>query len=412
MKKWLCGVMLIISIFVLPGCNLLNPNTNNIKNEDTLEEISDTPSEEETDKNNVNEGKENNDDITSKDDSKANNGKSDDISKENNEKDDEEKTETPKPKSSQYEINDFFPFKANTWYIYEGKGNEFAGYTVWVDYIRGNKIQQRLSNDGTELAKVIENKNGELKIVFTREESYYREDFTSKTSNKDEILLKEPLVKGTSWTLANGQRRYISALDVSVSTPYGNFKALEVTTEGSDFKNLDYYALNIGLVKSIFQAGGDEVSSSLSEIQTNSNLTKKVAFYYPNSKVDKLFLVRKDLTFKTNTITKLVFEKNFQSVPNEELIKLISPNTKINSLFLHSDGMVYVDFSKELITEMNLGANYEGMVLQAITNTLGLYYNAKKVYITVENKPYESGHILMKKGEPFIVNVNDVVEPE
>ena len=59
---------------------------------------------------------------------------------------------------------------------------------------------------------------------------------------------------------------------------------------------------------------------------------------------------------------------------------------------------------------MNAGSGYESMILQCITNTLGIYYGVTKVYLTVEDKPYSSGHIIMKKGQAFIVNLKDCVE--
>lgn len=65
---------------------------------------------------------------------------------------------------------------------------------------------------------------------------------------------------------------------------------------------------------------------------------------------------------------------------------------------------------QSLVSEMNAGAAYETMILQCITNTLGIYYGVKKVYLTVEGKPYSSGHIEMKKGVPFIVDLKDAVE--
>ena len=71
--------------------------------------------------------------------------------------------------------------------------------------------------------------------------------------------------------------------------------------------------------------------------------------------------------------------------------------------------MVYVDFSKEFTQEMNTSSTYESQILQCITNTLGDYYMVKKVYITVDGKPYSSSHILMKKGEPFIVDYKNTI---
>jgi hypothetical protein len=320
---------------------------------------------------------------------------------------------TPKPQTGQpasaYSIKDYFPFKENTFYEFEGTGNEYAAFTVWVDYVKGDKIQLRKNNGGTEVASVIQNSNGELKIVFSKEEAYYREDFTTKPANRDEILLKEPLVKGTSWTLPDGRKRYISNIDVDITTPSGSYKALEVTTEGKDAKVLDYYALNTGHIQSLFTASGMEVKSALKKITSNTSLTQNVRFYYPNINDNKLYYLDKQLSFKTNDITKMSFEKVFKEAPDSNLGKLIGPNVKIKSLYLNND-VVYVDFSKELISEMNAGSGYESMILQSITNTLGGYYGVQKVYILVENEPYSSGHILMKKGETFTVNTKGTVQ--
>jgi spore germination protein GerM len=59
---------------------------------------------------------------------------------------------------------------------------------------------------------------------------------------------------------------------------------------------------------------------------------------------------------------------------------------------------------------MNAGAAYESLILQSITNTLGNFYGVDEVYIMVEGKPYESGHILLKKGETLKVNMDLVAD--
>ena len=147
----------------------------------------------------------------------------------------------------------------------------------------------------------------------------------------------------------------------------------------------------------------------LKEIRNNEAL-KMNNFYYPDSKNDKLSSIKKTLTFKTNDITKMAIEKEFKKVTNDEQLKLLGPNVKINSLYLNKDGMVYVDFTKNFVSEMNVGASFELMILQAITNTLGQYYGVNKVYITLDGKPYSSGHISMKKGEAFTVDKSQIIE--
>ena len=309
-----------------------------------------------------------------------------------------------------FTINDYFPFKANIKYTYVGIGNEYASYNVLVDYLIGTRIQLRYNNGGTEVVKVLENKDGKLTILLSRAECYYRENLTQSPSNTSEILLKEPLIKGTTWTLLDNRKRYISNVDVEVTTPLGKFKTLEVTTKGISDKVIDYYARNIGLVKTVFIFNGGQISSSLSKIETNVSLTQSLEFYYPNVDGVILNFVDKQLNFKTNDITRIKIETAYKVLPNGNIGTVLSPNAKIKSLYLNKDNMVYVDFTKELVSEMNAGSGFESMILQCITNTLGRYYGVTKVYLTVEGSPYSSGHIIMKKGEPFIVNLTNSVK--
>jgi spore germination protein GerM len=318
-------------------------------------------------------------------------------------------TQTPTATNSPT-IKDYFSFSENSKYVYEGKGNEYATYNVLVDYLTANSVQLRVNNGGTEIVKVLENKDGKMTMLQSRSECYYRENITLSPAYKEEVLLKEPLIKGTSWTLSDNRKRYISNVDVEISTPLGKYKTLEVTTENKEDKTLDYYAPNVGLVKTIFVAKSGEISSSLSKIDKNIQLNQTAKFYYPNAKDDKLYFVNKKLSFNTNDITKITFEKAFKDVPKGEFGKVLGTNAKIKSLYLNKDNTVYVDFTKEFVSEMNAGSGYESIILQCITNTLGSYYDVNKVYITVEGSPYASGHIAMKKGETFTVNYKDTVE--
>jgi len=307
---------------------------------------------------------------------------------------------------TELKIEDYFPFKENTEYEYEGEGNEYATYTVFTDYITDNRIQTRTKNGGTEMVKVIENNNGQLKVLFSRGETYYRENFTKTTSNEGDILLNEPLTVGNTWTTGDDVKKSITNTDIEITIPLGTFKALEVTSEGKDYKTIDYYVKDMGLIKTINTGEGYEVSSTLSKLETDSPLVQNIIVYYPNIEEDILNSIKIEVSFKTNDETKDVIERTIKDVAAQS--KVLSTNAKINSLYLNEDGMVYLDFSKEFISEMNAGSAYESMILQSIANTIGMYYGVEKVYITIDGKPYESGHILMKEGEPFIVNFENV----
>lgn len=368
-------VVILCSASLLCGCESLKPllKTTNISNMDKNTDS-------------VSDSEENSEDKS--------------VEKENNEVDQQ---------VSKYSIKDFYPFKENIKYIYEDKGKDSSTSSVYIDYLKGDTIQLRFTSNGTSKVKVLEYKNEELKIINSKSECNFREDLTAKHEENEEILLKEPLVKGSSWTLPDGRKRYISNTEVSITTPYGSLKALEVTTENNDSKDTDYYALNIGLVKTVYHLNGKELSSSISKLQENTTLQQNIKFYFPDVKNNKIFYSTRTISFKTNDITKMYIEKNFKDVP-KELGKLLGQDAKIKSLYLGKDNIVYVDFSKELTAEMNAGSGYENMILQCIANTLGNYYNTDKVYITIENAPYSSGHIVMKKGETFSVNNKNCYE--
>lgn len=318
--------------------------------------------------------------------------------------------ESNAPKSQLLEIKDYFPIKNNVRYTYEGKGNEYASYNVYIDYTSEGKVQQRVDNGGTVTAKVIELKDGKLTKLLSRGEAYYRENLLGAKGDEEEILLMEPLAKGTTWTLKDSRVRTITSTSVDITTPSGSYKAIEVETKGPKDKTIDYYAKNVGLIKSVFISGELEIMSSLSKIEENASLVQKISFFYPNINDDKIYYKNKDISFKTNDITKQVLESAYKESANNNLGKVFSKNTKINSLYLNKDNTVYIDLNSAFLNDMNSGSGYEQMILKSIANTFGKYYNSQKVILTIDNKVYQSGHIVMKKGEYIKVKYEDAID--
>ena len=321
--------------------------------------------------------------------------------------------ETPEePMAEELSLDSLYPFTANVEKVFEGYGNEFAAYTEYVDYIQGDKIQIRSNNGGTEMVKVITKTADEIKVVYEEAEVYYKENFLDKASNTAKILLKAPVVVGTTWKNAEDESNTITSVDKMIKTPYGEVKAVEVTTlstvNGDQVQTLNYYAEGLGLVHTINKASDYEISSSLKEYNKDTSRVKVVNFYYPNAD-EKITLFRKNLEFKTNDIPRNLILDAYKDVP-ENVLEVLKENTIVNYLYLNKDGMVYVDLSKEFITEMNLGSGYEMLVLQALTNTLGDYYGASKVILTIAGETYESGHILLEKFEPIEVNYDGVID--
>lgn len=296
-------------------------------------------------------------------------------------------------------ITAYFPFRESKQYIYEGEGNEYASFWSYADYEDkdSGRIQLRTDNGGTETVQVIEINGSTLSVIVSKEEFYYRDNLLGiNSTDEPEILLKEPLQKGTEWTLTDGRKRYISDMSKEISTPYGDYKTIEVTTEEQDGSSKDYYAEGIGLLKRVYTAGGMEVTSSLKEIKDTA-ITQSITLYYPDAD-ENVLEDRKTLSFHTNDITRLKMQELLRA-KHEGSQGLISTETNLNTLYKGNDDIVYADFSGELVSDMNAGAGFEAMTLQAITDTLGRYYGAEEVYLTVNQKPYESGHIMFKEGE-------------
>jgi hypothetical protein len=313
---------------------------------------------------------------------------------------------TTKPK-----ISDYYPYKENLRMKYAGSGNEYAEQDVYVDIIKNNRIQLRVINPGTTVGQVIENKDGELRLITSTGELYFLCDLTSEINSNPEILLKEPLEKDTKWALPDGRTRFISSIDVEVSTPSGDYKALEVTTLGDDYTMLDYYVLNTGLVKRVFKSGESIIETSLEKIENDVSIQQTMKFYYPEFSKDRIVYVESKENFKTNHNIADTFENLFKTAVGDTLTPLMSQNTKINKLYINlQEFRVYIDFSKEFVNEMNAGTTLEAMILQSVTNTLGNYYNVDKVHITIDGSPYSSGHVQTSEKDNFYVDYDNTTE--
>lgn len=311
----------------------------------------------------------------------------------------------------EYKISDFYPFKENIRMKYEGIGNEYAEQDVYVDFINISRIQLRVINPGTTACRIIENKNGELRLIKSVGEFYYRDNLTGSKNSKYEILLKEPLKVGNTWALPDGTKRFISRLDAEVSVPYGKFKALEVTTKEKDSVVYSYYVKNLGLVKTLYKFNNGTIETNLIKVESNASVVQTIKFYYPDFANYRLVFVQGKINLKTNDEIKNVFEKYFKSPPGNNISKVMSSSAKINSLYLNTnENKVYIDFSKEFISGVNAGAAMESLILESVTDTLGDYYNVDKVFISVDGKPYTSGHIQINKNGVFYVNYKNIKE--
>lgn len=284
----------------------------------------------------------------------------------------------------------------NTKYVYDGQGSEYAGFESWVDYKSDGSLQLRVNNSGTEAVSVYKVEAGKLIVSFRQAETYHRENFLSSQSNSNEVILMEPIQKGTAWTLESGEERSITDVDVEVATPSGTYKAVEVTTKYTDSTTKEYYVKGIGLVKSIFiGSDGFEVTSSLSSVEKDAKVKHEILMYYPNVEQDKYFYKEATLEFLTNDEPEAIIEKAYKENKPENVDSVLSENSSLNKFsFEPSTGIVKLDMNKSFLDEME-GSSYESMILQCLSATFGGYCYSDKLTITIDGKPYESGHVLL-----------------
>ena len=311
-----------------------------------------------------------------------------------------------KPEPEALKVEDYFPIKDNVRYVYEGMGNEYAFYDVYIEYTAQGLVQQRVDNGGTVIARVYEVKDGKLTSLLSLGETYYRENMLDRSDDTKEVLLMEPLEAGTTWKLADGSERTITKVNADVTTPLGSYKAIEVVSKGNKDTVTDYYVKDIGLVKTVMTGQDYEISSSLKEIEENANRIELIQFYFPGDN-DKLNKVEKEVSFRTNDETGQILGDTYKEAGPGNLGVVFSKNTKIYRLILNKENKVEIDLNSAFRTEMNAGSGYEGMILQSVADTFGKYYNVQEIILTIEGKPYASGHFEFKEGET--IKVNDIL---
>lgn len=302
-------------------------------------------------------------------------------------------------------IEELYPITENTKYSYEGEGNEFATYVSFVDYVSNNRIQNRTNNGGTETVNVYEIKDDQLTLLYSRGETYFRHNFLNKEYGEGKVLLKGPLEEGNSWAYDENTTATITNLSKEIVTTLGNYQAIEVTLEGEQGKTVNYYAKDVGLIKTISSGESYEVSSTLSSIENNIPLIQTIALFYPNTD-GSIDTIDVQIEFNTNDEPKDIIE---EVVKELSVYEILSPNTIINELYFdEEENSVHIDLSDDFISEMNAGASFENLILQSLTNTLGNYYGVQEVYLTIDGGPYESGHIRIEEGEPLLVDYDNV----
>lgn len=310
------------------------------------------------------------------------------------------------------DLKSWFPPLEDTYLEYEGEGNEFAAFTRYPQFTHEDTLQMAEATGGTTIVRIYEYSDNQVEEIFSRPETYFREDFTDTglASGSDNlmILLQKPIELNHSWESPNGAVSEITGLDVEVETPLGRMEALEVTSTHDGYTTLSYYAEGIGLIKRVAEQGEnqeDDVTSTLMTFDEETAEKLPVTIYSLDDEALNIVSHPVEFELYTNDPVRVTLADYMAGRESEEEIGVLLPEeTEINYMYLRQDGIAAVDFSKELIENMNAGAGIEAMILQAAVNTIGDYYDVEEVLLTVEEEPYSSGHILLEKDETMRVD--------
>lgn len=320
---------------------------------------------------------------------------------------DNETSDEPDVELSQ-NLEDWFPKFEDTLYDYEGTGMEFAPFTRYPQFIHSNTMQVVDSTAGTDVIRVFEYSDNEIREIFNRGETYFRDDVMQtgldSMSDDHDILLQLPIEVGHSWESPNGTSYEITDAGFEFETAFGTFNAIEVTGHDDLSENIYYYAENIGLVEQVFNPGEGEIVSTLDSRQENQPEEKSMLVFFLDEQAEKLRMNTVHFGLFTNDYVYTKLTEIFQGdAPEADIPALISENTEINSMYYGNDDIAYIDFSPELTQEMQAGSGVEGLIIQAIVNTVGTYYNVEEVMLTVDGQPYSSGHFELSEGETWPV---------
>ncbi|MEF9933820.1 MAG: GerMN domain-containing protein [Clostridium sp.] len=228
----------------------------------------------------------------------------------------------------------------------------------------------------------------------------------------NEYILKLPLENNSSWDITGGKVT-LKNNSAPISTGLGDFYGYEIEIKKDPITYTLYFVKNLGIVKIVELSNNTSAEYILSSIEASledgdnepgdNNLSAEVdnIYYYD---VEKDAVIEKPIDKDTSSKDAKKFFENLFKSPPSGIKPLMPASTKINNIKVdNAASLITLDVSESFTETMNLGTSGEEGILQSIANTLGKSYKCKNVVITVNSKPYATGHLLIDKDNPLTV---------
>jgi len=305
------------------------------------------------------------------------------------------------------ELERFFPLLPNTMYIYEVEGFDEPGLrTIFNTYIRGDRAQRMVhATHFPPSTEVISVSGGEVRLIFGDPHHYTLEDLTEAEPNLDIIILREPLEVGTRWN--NGaETSEITSLAAPVSTPFGDFEALQVTTTtAAGFMERYYYVQDIGLVKSVHPGERGTLTVLLSQFSQEATASIPIHLFFPNPYTSSIEAELRYLIVPTNGDLAEHLNAELHAPPQTGALALLPEGVNISSIYVYrGQHLAHVDISQNLAQAPNMGDGIIGNILIGLVNTIGHFYEVAYVALTMGGQPFSWGPIELAPGEALQVD--------
>jgi len=310
------------------------------------------------------------------------------------------------------QIYEYFPFSANVLYSYTSEDHALASYKIYNTIISDSRLQRLLAPEVETYSRqteVFEVANGELRLINGDTYIYHYEDLTLQLPAKDMLLLKEPLTLGAKWNITDVDTAEVTGVDVTVDTPAGRFKTLEVTCLFSTgFTQRDYYAKGIGLVKTEYGSDtSSPITSILSEYTEKTDYIASYTHFSPDYATGDINISTGHIKITTNyiladIINSILFDPDEDGGHGAYL----TSGTLTGMSLSPAMSSVTLTFNDGIYKQGYASFDEEYAALSSIALTVGNLVGADYVHINVDGKPYSGQFVQKTEDEYFIANLD------
>ena len=215
-------------------------------------------------------------------------------------------------------VAEYFPNFRNQLRVFGGSGGEQASITQYAQFVQGNRMQMRFSDDGKIMDCVYTLQEDCVTLTNQYVDGARINHLEAQADLNAEIVLMAPLETGHSWQVKSGGIRTITAVDCEAVTPAGTFFAIETTTVYPSGRiQRSYYARQLGLVLyTIEEPGKITVTGKLKEIIHNTPEQIVCGFFFYSPQTQETLYEKRILQIATNETFGEVLKQQLGDAPN------------------------------------------------------------------------------------------------